>query len=87
MTSRKIVMDEGAGGKKMAEEMRRQHSIPVEPAEKQRKQETVEFLNDALRTGKFMARQGSRFVSDSYQIQIDWDKSTPDKIVIKKTLH
>ncbi len=83
----KIVMDEGGGGKKMAEEMRRQHAIPVEPADKIRKQETVEFFNDALRTGKFKAKDSSRFAQDSYLVQIDWDKSTPDKIVIKKQPH
>lgn len=83
----KIVMDEGGGGKKMAEEMRRQHAIPVEPAEKIRKQETVEFFNDALRTSRFMARSGTRFVKDSYLVQIDWDKSTPNKIIIKKQPH
>lgn len=83
----KIVMDEGAGGKKMAEEMRRQHKIPVEPAEKQRKQETVEFLNDAMRLGCFKAQSHSRFAKDSYLVQIDWDKSTPDKIVVKKNPH
>lgn len=83
----KIVMDEGGGGKKMAEEMRRRHSIPVEPAEKARKQETVEFLNDALRTGRFKAPSHTRFVKDSYLVQIDWDKSTPDKIIVKKNPH
>lgn len=83
----KIVMDEGGGGKKMAEEMRRQHAIPVEPAEKVRKQETVEFFNDSMRTGKFMAHKNSRFVRDSYLVQIDWEKSTQDKIIIKKNPH
>lgn len=83
----KIIMDEGAGGKKMAEEMRRQHAIPVEPAEKQRKQETVDFFNDALRTGRFLARSSSRFVLDSYLVQIDWERSRPDKLVIKKNPH
>lgn len=83
----KIIMDEGGGGKKMAEEMRRQHAIPVEPADKVRKQETVEFLNDALRTGRLMAKESSRFAQDSYLVQIDWEKSTPNKIVIKKNPH
>lgn len=83
----KIVMDEGGGGKKMAEEMRRRHAIPVHPADKVRKQETVEFLNDTLRRGKFKAPIKSRFVQDSYLIQIDWDKSRPDKIIIKKYPH
>ncbi len=83
----KIVMDEGGGGKKMAEEMRRRHAIPVEPAEKIRKQETVEFFNDSLRTGRFMAKADSRFAKDSYLVQIDWDKSTENKIIVKKHPH
>jgi hypothetical protein len=83
----KIIMDEGALGKKMAEEMRRRHHIPVHPADKARKQETVEFMNDALSTGRLLANKDSRFARDSYLIQIDWDKSTPNKIVIKKQPH
>lgn len=83
----KIMIDAGALGKKVAEELSRRHQIPVEAADKQRKQENVEFLNDALRTGKFMAKSESRFAQDSYLVQIDWEKSTPDKIVIKKSPH
>lgn len=83
----KMVIDEGGLGKKLAEEMRRQHHIPVHAAEKQRKQETVEFLNDSLRTARFMAKSGSRFAQDSYLVQIDWDRSTPDRIVVKKNPH
>ncbi len=83
----KMVIDEGGLGKKLAEEMRRRHHIPVQPADKQRKQESVEFLNDALRTGKMMAKSASQFAQDSYQVQIDWDKSSPNKIVIKKKPH
>jgi Terminase RNaseH-like domain len=79
----KIVMDEGGLGKKLAEEIRRQHQIPVQPASKARKQETVAFLNDALRLQRFMAKGASRFAHESYEIQIDWEKSTPDKIVTK----
>lgn len=83
----KMIIDEGGLGKKLAEEMRRRHHIPVEAAEKQRKQETVEFLNDALRLGHFKAQKNSRFAQDSYLIQVDWDKTTPDKVVIKKQPH
>lgn len=83
----KMVIDEGGLGKKLAEEMRRRHQIPVVAADKQRKQETVAFLNDALRLGKLKAKSASRFAKDSYIVQIDWDKSTPDKIVVKKTPH
>lgn len=83
----KIVMDEGGLGKKAAEEMRRRRGLPIHPADKMRKQEHVAFLNDALRTGRFKAKSGSRFAQDSYLIQIDWEASTPDKIVIKKQPH
>lgn len=83
----KMVIDQGGLGLKIAEEIRRRHAIPVIGAEKQRKQETVEFLNDHLRRGVFKAKKDSRFATDSYLVQIDWDKTTPDKIVIKKQPH
>jgi terminase large subunit-like protein len=83
----KMVIDEGGLGKKLAEEMRRRYSIPVQGADKSRKQENVEMLNDTLRRGRFKAKGNSRFAQDSYLIQIDWDKSTPDKIVIRKKPH
>lgn len=83
----KLVIDEGGLGKKLAEELRRRHHIPVQPAEKMRKMENVAFLNDALRLGKFKAKKTSRFAQDSYGVQIDHERSTPDKIVVKKGFH
>lgn len=83
----KMVIDEGGLGKKIAEELRRQKSIPVHQADKARKQENVAFLNDALRTAKFKAKRNSKFAQDSYLVQVDWEKSRPDKIVIKKHPH
>ena len=83
----KIVMDEGALGKKIGEELRRRHHISVEPAEKTEKQSNVEILNDYMRLGHFKAKANSRFAQDSYLIQIDWEKSRPNKIVIKKNPH
>lgn len=83
----KVVMDEGGLGKKLAEEVRRRHAINVEPADKMRKQENVELLNDSLRLGKFKAKSASRFAQDSYLVQIDWDKSTPNRVVVKKKPH
>lgn len=82
-----MTIDEGGLGKKLAEEMRRRYQIPVQAAEKIRKQETVEFFNDALRIGTFKAERDSQFAQDSYLIQIDWEKTTPDKIVVKKQPH
>lgn len=83
----KMVVDEGGLGKKIAEEIRRQKHIPVQPADKALKQQNVEFLNDALRTGRFKAKGASRFAQDSYLVQIDWEKSTPDRIIVKKQPH
>lgn len=83
----KMVMDEGGLGKKMAEEMRRRHHIPVQPADKARKQENVTFLNDALRTGRFMASGSSKFAQDSMLVEVDWDKSTPDRIRVSDKYH
>lgn len=83
----KMVIDEGGLGKKLAEEVRRRHGVPVEAADKARKQENVELLNDSLRLGRFKANKYSQFAKDSYLIQLDWDKSSPNKIVIKKKPH
>lgn len=83
----KMVIDEGGLGKKIAEEIRRQKGIPVQQADKAQKQQNVEFLNDTLRLGRFKAKKDSRFAQDSYIVQIDWDKSRPDKIIVKKTPH
>jgi hypothetical protein len=81
------VIDEGGLGKKLAEELRRRHHIPVQPADKTRKMENVAFLNDAIRTGLFKARRDSQFALDSLSVQIDHDKTTPERIVVKKGFH
>lgn len=83
----KLVIDEGGLGKKIAEEIRRRHSIPVQPADKARKMENVSFLNDALRTSRLKAKKTSRFAQDSYLLEIDRDRSTPDRIKVKDSFH
>lgn len=83
----KIVMDMGGLGLKMGEEMSRRHQIPVEAAEKSRKMENVALLNDAMRSGRFKAKNESRFAQDSYLIEIDRDKSKPDRIVVSDRFH
>lgn len=84
---RKMMIDEGGLGKKIAEELRRRYQIPVQPADKARKMENIAFLNDALRTGRFKAKSTSRFAQDSFLLEIDREKSTPDKIKVKDTFH
>lgn len=83
----KMIMDMGGLGKKIGEEMIKRHSIPVEAADKTRKMENIEFMNDALRTGKLKAKEKSRFAQDSYLVEIDRDKSKPDKIVVSDRFH
>lgn len=83
----KIVIDQGGLGKKVAEEMRRRHQIPVQPADKARKMENIAFLNDSLRTSRVMAKKDSKFAQDSYLVEIDKDKSTPDKIKVSDKYH
>jgi hypothetical protein len=83
----KIVMDMGALGKKIGEELIRRFSLPVEPADKARKIENLELLDDALRTGRFKAKASSIFAQDTYKVEKDRDKSTPEKIKISDRFH
>lgn len=83
----KIVIDQGGLGAKIAEELRRRKHIPVQAADKARKMENVAFLNDWLRLGRFKAKSASTFAQDSYRVQIDWDKTTPDRIRVKDGFH
>lgn len=83
----KLVIDTGGLGLKIAEEMRRRWRIPVYAAEKQRKFENLEILNDALRTQRFKARTTSRFSNDSMLLEWDMDKLRPDKRVISDRFH
>jgi hypothetical protein len=68
----KLVMDAGALGKKIQEEIRTRHSLHIEAAEKVRKMEFIELLNDDLRTGKFKAKENSRFQQDCFLVQWEW---------------
>lgn len=83
----KMVMDMGGLGLKMGEEMIRRHQIPVEAADKKRKMENIEILNDCLRTGRLRAKGTSRFAQDSYLVEVDRDKSKPDRIVVSDRFH
>lgn len=83
----KIIMDEGGLGKKIAEEIRRQRHIPIQGADKKLKMQNIAFLNDALRTKRFMAKRYSKFAQDCALVEIDRDKSTPDKIAVSSVYH
>ncbi len=83
----KMIMDMGGLGKKIGEEMTRRYLIPIEAADKTRKMENVELLNDSLRTGRLRAKANSRFANDSYLVEIDRDKTKPDRIVVSTRYH
>ena len=85
----RMVMDAGALGKKIQEELRMRHGLHLEAAEKTRKVEFIELLNDDLRTEKFKAFEGSIFQEDCVLVQ--WDKDSklrnPEKPKISDTYH
>lgn len=82
-----IVMDTGGLGKKIAEELRRRYALPIKAAEKTRKFEFIELLNDAMRTGRFFAKKDSVFVADSFRLEWNKDKSNGDRRVVADTFH
>lgn len=83
----KIVIDTGGLGKKIAEEMGKRYLIPMVAAEKHRKFEYIELMNDALRTGKLKIKAQSHFAQDANKVEWNLDKSTPDKKVISDRFH
>jgi len=66
-------VDSGGLGRKIIEELQDRWRIPCAAAEKTRKLEHIELLNDALRTGRFQALRGSRFAEDCGLVQWDID--------------
>lgn len=79
------VIDTGGLGKKIAEELTQRWSLKVEAAEKERKLEHIELLNDAMRTGNFFAKKDSRFAQDC--MLVEWDKTNPEKWKISDRYH
>lgn len=72
----RVVMDTGGLGKKIAEEIQKRYALPIQAAEKTRKFEYIELLNDALRTKKFFAKNTSRFAEDTTLVK--WDAEALD---------
>ena len=64
-----VVVDTGGLGKKIAEELKDRWGIYLEPAEKTRKLEHIELLNDALRTGALLVKAESRFAQDAMLVE------------------
>lgn len=82
-----MVMDAGGLGKKINEEFSRRFSLGIKAAEKSRKFEYIELLNDALRTKKFYAKGRGRFAEDTQRVEWDKDKSSGDRFVVSKRFH
>ena len=83
----KIVVDTGGLGKKITEEIQKRFLIPMVAAEKTRKAEYIELMNDAMRTGRFKIKATSQFAFDAQKVEWDHDKSTPDKKIISDRFH
>jgi hypothetical protein len=85
----KMVLDAGALGKKIQEEILQRHGLNLEAAEKYRKIEFIELLNDDLRTAKFKAFENSIFQDDCMLVQ--WDKESkvrnPDRPKVSSDYH
>lgn len=85
----KMVLDAGALGKKIQEEIRTRHGVNLIAAEKSRKAEFIELLNDDLRTEKMKAIKGSAFEEDCFLVQ--WDREArarnPESPKISRTYH
>ena len=80
-----VVADTGGLGKKIAEEIQARTGIPIEAADKARKLEHIEMLNDALRTGRMFAPADSRMAQDA--LLVEWDRSNPEKPKIGERFH
>lgn len=83
-----VVMDTGGLGKKIAYSMQQRRGLPIKAAEKQRKFEFIELLNDAMRSGRFFAKKDSQFAHDCMLVEWDRDKQKQQqKPVIRDTFH
>lgn len=83
----KIIVDTGGLGKKITEEISKRYKVPMVAAEKVRKVEYIELMNDALRTGRLKIKSNSKFAHDAMKVEWDHDHSTPDKKIISKRFH
>lgn len=66
-----MVIDEGGGGKKTADEIRNRHALPVEAADKPAKSGFIRLFNADLRKGLFKARTDGHFAADCKLVHKD----------------
>jgi hypothetical protein len=82
-----VVMDAGGLGKKIVEELKKRFGLPIRAAEKARKFEYIELLNDALRNSQLLARSDGPFASDTRLVEWDRAKNNGDRLVISDVYH
>lgn len=75
--------DAGGLGAKIIEDLKARYAIPLIAAEKKDKMANYRLLNNALQNGSFKAKKDSRFAQDCNLLEIDRDKSTPEKMIVK----
>jgi hypothetical protein len=80
-----VVADTGGLGKKIAEEITARTGIPLEAADKLRKLEHIEWVNDALRTHTLFVPADSRFAQDALLLELD--RTNPEKPKISDRFH
>jgi hypothetical protein len=83
----RVVMDLGSIGKKAVEDFRPRFAIQLEAADKFRKFEHIEVLNDAMRAGKFKARPDGPFAEDAGIVQWDQDEKAEGRLKIAEDYH
>ncbi len=82
-----IVVDTGGLGRKIVEEITARTGLPLKAAEKTRKFEFIELVNDALRAGRLFLPKGSRCGEDAMLVEWDRDRSSGDHKVISPRFH
>lgn len=83
----RVVMDLGGLGKKGVEDFRPRFAVQLEAADKQRKFEHIEILNDAMRLGTFKARPNGPFAEDAALVQWDQDARAEGRLKIAEDYH
>jgi phage terminase large subunit-like protein len=83
----RVVVDPGGIGAKLIDELKRRHGLPCEAAEKVRKFEHIELLNDALRTGRFKAKRDSAFAEEAMRAQWDMDSRARGILKVSNAYH
>lgn len=76
----KCVIDAGGLGKKISEELQQRFQLPFESAEKTRKHEYIELMNDALRTGALQILNGLPLIEEMELLQWQYNQEGDKRI-------